>query len=152
MHPIRRTTGSTTRPNLSTLSPHPCFMTDSSNETWTVTMVIPEESSLAAAGETHRIEVAEDETILAAGRSAGVWLPADCQQGWCTACAARLRNGEVVHPHARRYYEEDREAGYVLLCTAKPRADTTLVIDQYDDFLEFRAANDKPPGNSKLNS
>ena len=127
-------------------------MPQSSNETWTVTIVIPEESSLDAAGETADLEVNENETILAAARSAGVWLPADCQQGWCTTCVARLMDGKVVHPNARRYYDEDREAGYVLLCTALPRADTTLVVGQYDDFLEFRAANDKPPGSSKLNT
>ena len=46
-------------------------------------------------------------------------------------------------PNAPRYYDEDREAGYVLLCTAKPRANTTLIVDQYDDFLAFRAANDR---------
>jgi len=126
-------------------------MTQSSHDTWTVTIVVPEESSLDEAGTTSEIAVNADETILAAARSAGVWLPADCQQGWCTTCAARLTDGEVVHPNARRYYDADREAGYVLLCTAKPRADTTIVVDQYDDFLEFRAANDKPPGNSKLN-
>jgi len=125
-------------------------MSQSPNETWSVTIVIPEESSLDGAGETHTIDVNEDETILAAARSAGIWLQADCQQGWCTTCAARLIDGDVVHPNARRYYDEDREAGYVLSCTAKPRADSTLVVDQYDDFLEFRAANDKPPGNSKL--
>ena len=124
-------------------------MTHSSNETWTVTIVVPEESSLEDAGKTLTVEVGPDETILAAARSAGVWLSADCQQGWCTTCAARLTDGDVAHPNARRYYDEDREAGYVLLCTAKPRADTTVVVDQYDDFLAFRAANDKPPGNSK---
>lgn len=125
-------------------------MSQSPNETWSVTIVIPEKSSLDGAGETHTIDVAEDETILAAARSTGIWLQADCQQGWCTTCAARLIDGEVIHPNARRYYNEDREAGYILSCTAKPRADSTLVVDQYDDFLEFRAANDKPPGNSKL--
>ncbi|MDL0128799.1 2Fe-2S iron-sulfur cluster binding domain-containing protein [Halobacterium salinarum] len=125
-------------------------MTQPPTETWTVTIVVPEASSLDAAGETFDVDVSEDETILAAARSAGVWLPADCQQGWCTACAARLVDGDVVHPNARRYYDEDREAGYVLACTAKPRADTTLVVDQYDDFLAFRAAHDNPPGNAKL--
>jgi len=127
-------------------------MTQSSNETWTVTIVVPAESPLDGAGETFELDVSTDETILAAARAAGVWLPADCQQGWCTTCAARLVDGDVVHPNARRYFDEDREAGYVLLCTAKPRADTTVVVDQYDDFLELRAANDKPPGNSKLDS
>ncbi|WP_423996534.1 2Fe-2S iron-sulfur cluster-binding protein [Halorubrum trapanicum] len=125
-------------------------MTQSSDDTWTVTIVVPEESSLDEAGETHELAVSENETILAAARSAGVWLAADCQQGWCITCAARLVDGDVVHPNARRYDTEDREAGYVLICTAKPRADSTLVVEQYDEFLEFRAANNKPPGNSKL--
>jgi ferredoxin len=127
-------------------------MTQSSKETWTVTIVVPEDSSLDEAGETYDFEVGADETILAAARSAGVWLPADCQQGWCTTCAARLVDGDVAHPNARRYFDEDDEAGYILPCTAKPRTDTTVVVDQYDDFLEFRAANDRPPGNSKLDS
>jgi ferredoxin len=126
-------------------------MSHPSNETRSVTIVVPEESSLDEAGETYTVDVAEDETILAAARSAGVWLQADCQQGWCTTCAARLIDGDVDHPNARRYYDEDREAGYVLACTSKPRADSTLLVDQYDEFLEFRAANNKPPGNSKLN-
>jgi len=125
-------------------------MTQSSNETWSVTIVVPKDSSLDEAGETYDLEVGEDETILAATRSAGVWLPADCQQGWCTTCAARLVDGDVAHLNARRYYDEDREAGYILPCTAKPRTDTIVVVDQYDDFLEFRATNDRPPGNSKL--
>ncbi|WP_368085857.1 2Fe-2S iron-sulfur cluster-binding protein [Haladaptatus paucihalophilus] len=38
--------------------------------------------------------------ILAAARCEGVWLPADCQQGWCTTCAGRVVDGEVAHPHA----------------------------------------------------
>lgn len=124
-------------------------MSQSHTETWTVTVVVPESSSLDAAGETFEFEVGEGESILAAARSAGAWLPADCQQGWCTACAARLVEGDVDHPNARRYYDEDREAGYVLTCTARPRSDVTLVADQYDDFLEFRASNGKPPGSSK---
>ncbi|WP_256403363.1 2Fe-2S iron-sulfur cluster-binding protein [Halorubrum salinum] len=127
-------------------------MTQSASETWSVRIVVPETSSLDAAGETFDLEVREDETILAAARSAGVWLPADCQQGWCTTCAARLVDGDVAHPNARRYYDEDREAGFVLPCTAKPRADTTLIVGQYDDFLEFRADHGRPPGSSKLDT
>lgn len=127
-------------------------MTQSSKESWTVTIVVPEESSLDAAGETFDLNVSEDETILAAARTSGVWLPADCQQGWCVSCAGRLIDGDVVHPNARRYYDEDRMANFVLLCTAQPRADTTLVVCQYHDLLEFRARHDRPPGRSKLDT
>jgi len=127
-------------------------MTQTPGETWSVRIVVPDTSSLDAAGETVDLEVGEDETILAAARSEGVWLPGDCQQGWCTTCAARLVDGDLAHPNARRYYDEDREAGFVLPCTAKPRADTTLIVDQYDDFLEFRADHGRPPGSSKLDT
>jgi ferredoxin len=125
-------------------------MTQSSNDTWTVTIVVPADSSLEMAGDTTHVEVREDETILAAARSAGVWLPADCQQGWCTTCAARVVDGTVEHPTARRYFQEDHDAGYILPCTAVPRSDATIVVDQYDEFLQFRAENDKPPGSSKI--
>lgn len=69
-----------------------------------------------------------------------------------TEVTARIHGlNDVSHPNARRYFSADREAGDVLPCTANPRANTTVVVDQYDDFLELRASNDGLPGNSKLN-
>ena len=125
-------------------------MSDDSSRTWTVEIEIPESSELDEAGETLEFGVDDDEYILSSVRSQGLWLPADCQQGWCITCAARLEEGEVDVSDAKRYYDSDRDAGYVLTCVAKPRSDVTLVVDQYDELLRVRANNDQPPGRSKL--
>ena len=77
-------------------------------------------------GDTATIEVHEDEYVLAAARERGVWLPADCQQGWCTTCGAELLAGEVVQSDAKRYYDSDREADMILPCTARPRSDLRI--------------------------
>ncbi|MGH2821131.1 MAG: 2Fe-2S iron-sulfur cluster-binding protein [Actinomycetota bacterium] len=64
--------------------------------------------------------VGRDEYILAAGRRAGLELPSMCEQGWCTTCAVRVLEGEIDQSDSLRFYEEDREAGYGLICTGKP--------------------------------
>ena len=118
--------------------------------TWTVELRIPADADLEAAGESRTIEVREDESILAAARSAGIWLSADCQQGWCITCGAKLLEGEVDHRRAKRYYPEDEEAGFVLTCVARPRSDCVLEVERYGELLQHRADHDRPPGRSKL--
>jgi ferredoxin len=125
-------------------------MTDDESGTYTVTLVVPEESALEQAGERHAIEVPADAYVLYRARQEGIWLPADCQQGWCVTCAGRLLEGELDHSDARRYYEEDEEAGFALLCRAKPRSDCVVEVDRYEAMLAHRADHDRPPGNSKL--
>jgi len=118
------------------------------SQTWTVMLEIPADSDLEDAGETVELDVGEEQSVLSAARAAGVWLPADCQQGWCTTCAAELLDGEVDQSTARRTYEEDGD--YVLLCRAKPRSDLRLKVDQMQALLEQRAEHDLPPGRSKV--
>ena len=48
--------------------------------------------------------------------------------------------GAVDQSAARRYYGEDREAGFVLLCTARARSDLVLVTGQADAMRAHRAA------------
>lgn len=93
--------------------------------------------------------MADDESVLQAARREGVWLPADCQQGWCTSYAARLLEGEVDQSVARRYFEEDEAAGFVLTRIAKPRLDLRLEVCRHEEILDHRAKHDKPPGNVK---
>lgn len=118
--------------------------------TWEVELRVPDDADLESAGESRTIEVREDEAILSAARSEGIWLSADCQQGWCITCGARLLEGAVDHSQAKRYYSEDEAAGFVLTCVARPRSDLVLEVEQYDAMLEHRADHDKPPGRSKL--
>ncbi|WP_049921198.1 2Fe-2S iron-sulfur cluster-binding protein [Halopiger djelfimassiliensis] len=117
---------------------------------WNVELRVPEDADLEAAGESHTIEVREDEFVLAAARSAGIWLSADCQQGWCVTCAAKLLAGEVDQRHAKRYYPEDEAEGFVLTCVAQPRSDLVLEVERYDEMLRHRADHDRPPGRSKF--
>ena len=114
-----------------------------------VVVEIPDGCDVEQAGETVIIDVHEDEYVLAAARAAGVWLPADCQQGWCTTCAAELRSGDVDQSDARRYYTVDEKAGFSLICTARPRSDLRIRACQQEAMLEHRAAHDLPPGRSK---
>lgn len=126
-------------------------MTNDESRTYAVTLLIPEASENEGAGETREIQVSPDEYVLSRARAEGVWLPADCQQGWCTTCAGRLLEGELDHSDARRYYPEDEAAGYALLCRAKPRSDCVIEVEKYDEMLQHRADHDRPPGRSKPN-
>ena len=115
----------------------------------TVAIEIPEDADADEAGQVVELQVAETDSVLAEARSRGLWLPADCQQGWCTTCAAELLDGEVDQSDAKRYYEEDEEASMILSCVAKPRSDLRIRACQYDEMLDHRAEHDRPPGRSK---
>lgn len=117
--------------------------------TYTVEIVVPDDAGLDRAGETVAVDVPESESILAAARRQGLWLPADCQQGWCITCAAKLLEGEVDQSNARRYYDVDDEEGFILTCVAKPRSDCRIRGLRYDEMLDHRAEHDLPPGRSK---
>ena len=114
-----------------------------------VEIAVPEGAECDAAGQTETIEVSADEFVLAAARREGLWLPADCQQGWCTTCAAELLEGDVDQSASRRYYDVDREEGYALICTAKPRSDLRIRACKHEEMLGHRAAHDLPPGSAK---
>lgn len=85
-----------------------------------------------------------DENILDAARSAGLDLPSACEQGWDLACAVRVLKGELDHSGARRYFPEDEQAGFALICTAKPRSDLRLRLYEADAMQAHRLANKLP--------
>jgi ferredoxin len=118
-----------------------------------VAFVVPDDCDVEQAGETVTLDVDESETLLGAARAAGLWLPADCQQGWCTTCAGELLDGDVEadvdQSLARRYYDADAEANLLLTCVARPRSDLTVRVCQHDRMLDHRAEHDLPPGRSK---
>ena len=72
------------------------------------------------------ISVGADEFILAAARRAGVELPSLCEQGWCITCAVWVFEGVIDQTASRRFYEQDRQAGFGLICTGRPRSDLRL--------------------------
>ncbi len=90
------------------------------------------------------MRVAEDEYLLFAARDAGLALPSTCLQGWCTTCAGRLLKGHVDQSEARRYYDEDAERGFVLLCCAYPRSDLVVLTRQKEEMRRHRRREGLP--------
>ena len=67
------------------------------------------------------------EHIWDEAKAAGINLPAICHQGRCLTCAGELLEpGEFDPSDAVSYYPQDREAGYILLCTAKARSNLRI--------------------------
>lgn len=89
--------------------------------------------------EARSIQVSSEEHIWDAASKAGIVLPALCHQGYCLTCAGRRENpGTVDQSDSLVYLPEDREAGFVLLCTGKPRSDLRIRTHQAKQMREFR--------------
>lgn len=99
------------------------------------------------------LETPERERFLTCGRDEFIWdaaardgiiLPAICHQGRCLTCAGRLVSGSVDQSQADAYFPADSEAGFVLLCTAKPRSKLRILTHQEWRMREHRRANGLP--------
>ncbi|AXB41223.1 2Fe-2S iron-sulfur cluster-binding protein [Amycolatopsis albispora] len=75
-----------------------------------------------------RVECAEDQSLLDACLRAGLWLPNSCNQGTCGTCKLRVVSGSVDHGASPldTLTEDERAAGLVLACQARPTGDTEL--------------------------
>ncbi|MBI4551794.1 MAG: 2Fe-2S iron-sulfur cluster binding domain-containing protein [Candidatus Latescibacteria bacterium] len=102
-----------------------------------VTLITPD-------GETFHLRVDEPDYLLDAARRAGITLPSMCLQGWCLTCASRIVEGQVDQSEAVRFYEEDEAAGFVLLCSAHPRSNLTILTHQRVAMRDHRLAHDLP--------
>ena len=101
------------------------------SEMFQVTLLLPNEE--------RSIEVGREEHIWDAAFAEGIILPALCHQGYCLTCAAKLDGpGEVDQSDSLGYFPEDREAGFVLPCTGKPRSALKLRAHQQKQMREFR--------------
>jgi ferredoxin len=91
------------------------------------------------------LQVGPEEHIWDAAFKAGIVLPALCHQGYCLTCAAHLESeGEVDQSDSEQYYPEDREAGFVLLCTGKARSNLRIRTHQAKAMREFRKQKNLP--------
>lgn len=99
--------------------------------TFTVTLLLPQEE--------RTIHVAPNEAIWDAASSQGLRLPALCHQGWCLTCAGRLDHpGEVDQSESIGFFPQDRQAGFVLLCTGKPCSDLRIRTYQASEMRKHR--------------
>jgi ferredoxin len=95
-------------------------------------------------GRETTLDVSRDAFVWDAARAAGLELPHRCLQGWCLSCAARLVSGTVDQSAARRYYAADADAGFVLLCTARPTTDLVLETHAREAMRAARRARRLP--------
>ena len=95
--------------------------------------------------EERTIRVGENEHIWDAAFAIGIVLPALCHQGRCLTCAGRLENdGEFDQSDSVSYYPQDRKAGFVLLCTAKPRSPLRIRTHQQTEMRQHRLEQGLP--------
>ncbi|HJW99544.1 MAG TPA: 2Fe-2S iron-sulfur cluster-binding protein [Terriglobales bacterium] len=90
-------------------------------------------------GSTRELSVGEDQHIWDAAHVSGIELPSICHQGRCLTCAARLlKSGDFDSSDAVTYFPADREAGFILLCTACPRSELELQTHQQFAMRQHR--------------
>ena len=82
-------------------------------------------------------QASEEEFLLYAMIDAGIETPFICEQGWCLACAAKLVSGQVDDSAALTRYPEDGQAGFLLLCSARPMSDLVLQQDIHETRREM---------------
>lgn len=87
-------------------------------------------------GQTHSIQVAEDQTILKAAQDQGLDLPFSCSAGVCTTCAAKLSSGKVSQTDGMGISPDLQAEGYALLCVAYPRSDIKLETGKEDEVYD----------------
>lgn len=66
------------------------------------------------------VVVQPGQTLLDAGLAAGLALPYSCTMGGCAACKVKLERGAVVMREPNCLAANERAAGHVLACVAKP--------------------------------
>ena len=100
---------------------------------------------MADTSQTFRVElrnsgvtltVKADEPIYKAALNAGVQLPIGCDYGGCITCAAKLIEGSVKQPGASALNKRQSNAGYILLCVARPKSDCVIEdgVESHDEL------------------
>lgn len=88
-------------------------------------------------GQSHTLEVAEDQKILEAAEAAGIDLPNSCNAGVCTTCAAQIvGEGTVDQTDGMGLSPELQAEGYVLLCVAYPRSNLKIETEKEDEVYD----------------
>lgn len=87
------------------------------------------------------ILVPDDQYILDIAEAEGIRLPAGCLQGECSACLAKVIEGQVNQSEQKFLQPSEIAAGYAVTCVSYPRSDCTVETHQesvlYRDSLYF---------------
>jgi len=78
----------------------------------------------------------DDHYILDAAEAAGLSLPYSCRAGDCSTCAGLITSGSVDQSEQNILTSDLIQAGYAVLCLAKPLSDCTIKTDVADELSE----------------
>ncbi|WP_095152648.1 hybrid-cluster NAD(P)-dependent oxidoreductase [Pseudomonas sp. Irchel s3b5] len=78
--------------------------------------------------QTRTIDVASDQTVLAAAKKSGIKIPSSCSNGLCGTCKSKLITGSVSMNHNGGIRQREIDGGMFLPCCSKPLTD--LVVDR----------------------
>lgn len=79
-------------------------------------------------GESHRILVPANLSILQAALNNGIQLPYSCKGGICSTCAGMCRSGEIQMTINDVLSDQEVKDGWVLTCTSYPQ-DSNVTIE-----------------------
>lgn len=84
----------------------------------------------------HLIYCPPDVNILDEALEEGIDLPYSCRAGSCSSCVGKIIFG-IADQWDQNYLDDDQiEAGYVLLCVAKPMSTMTIETDVEEEILD----------------
>lgn len=91
------------------------------------------------------IKVKEGQTLLDAAIRNGIQVPYGCRHGNCSACKARVLEGDVqlmdrVSEYSLMSFERDE--GYVLLCSTVAEGDVVIEVEEEEADLPFFPVHD----------
>ena len=79
----------------------------------------------------HTFIAMPEETLLEAALRSGISINYNCSNGSCGDCRARLLEGEVEHlPADYRFSLQEKNEGYVLLCSAHAAGDLVIAAQE----------------------
>lgn len=84
------------------------------------------------------VEVPEDRYILYEAEEQGLLLPWACRLGCCTACAVKVKEGEIYQPQSLGISKELKEQGYALMCVGYPLTDLVLETVPEDEIYQLQ--------------
>ncbi len=103
----------------------------SSNGAFSVTLINEKR------GINKTIKVKADEYILDIAEEAGIKTPYSCRAGACFDCLCKVVEGKVEQTEkAIEFLKPDElKAGYILLCSASPLSDCTILTHQAEELF-----------------
>jgi ferredoxin len=86
----------------------------------------------------HQVSVPSDRYILHSAENQGVSLPFSCRNGACTACAVRVKSGELNQPEAMGLSPQLQRQGYALLCVSYACSDLEVETQNEDEVYQLQ--------------